>query len=526
LLLLVSLAAGQQPAIPSAPTAPPLGQSTVVAQSTNAGSGQVLSVVHRINSMELLRLLGRSGVGSVESFPYARDEEEVHTRIAAGYSLGADGAVVTRLPRAEVETLAQTYSWKVAPTPEAPTAPTSSGSNSGPTSPPARTEKMTATVASDLFVLRANGQTFQAKFLGWDEATGLALLQADGLPDAPRTEADPAQLALDETLRIVAPELSPKTGPQSNRLLLALGEVPGKISNIIRDGAGQLKSLTLSLTNMTRERARGVVGGVVLNAQGETIGMVESSDGTSARIYPVAVLRRAAERVKTRRAKSGQPWLGILGESVATSTLVQLQATGWKRTQAQQLLDKRQGVLLTTVPSGTPAAKANLRPGDVVVRVDAEEIEDADDLSGVIGRGTAEAPMTFNVLRPSGMEQVAVQVKLEWVTNAREKTLEALARDRRKDGVSLALFGIDKLDLTGQLAANFGTQKGGWLVLNVHENSIAKKSGVLAGDVIETVNGTQSGVVNAELLPAECRLGILRRTERLEITLSYKPGQD
>lgn len=526
LLLLVFPAAGQQPAKPPAPrTSGPL-PATVVAQVNTAGSGQVLSVVHRINGLELLRLLGHRGAEGVENFPYSIEEKDVHTRIAAGYSLGENGAVVTRLPRAEIESLAQSYSWSYSP---APAVPTGSGTNAEPTPPPARFD--TRFTGADLSVLRTNGQLFQAKFLGWDESTGLALLQAEGLPDTPKAEADPAGLALDQTLRIVAPEArSPKPNTPTDKLLLALGEVPGKVSNLVRDTAGQIKSLTLSLTNLTPQRGRAVVGGVVLNAQGETIGMVASSDGTSAKVFPVAVMRRAAERVQTRRAKQGQPWLGILGESVAASSLTQLQANGWKKPQAQELLDKRQGVLLTTVPSGTPAAKANLKAGDVVVRIDNDEIGDADDLSTVIGRGNADTVLTFNVLRPTGPNTVSLIVHLEWVANAREKTLEALARDRRKSGVSLTLFGLEKLDLTGQLADRFGAQKGGWLVLTVHENSIAKRNGVLAGDVIETVNGTPASTVNAGLLPPQCRLGILRLKdrvpERLEIALEYKPAEN
>lgn len=518
--MIAATVSAQQPGIPKAPPAPTPSVLASLPQ-TPVAPQQVLSVVHRMNGLDVLRLLDRSGV-TVEGFGYPVDESEVHTRIAAGYALGDGGSIMTRLPRAEIESLYQSLAAGSAmPAPKAATGSVIAGRGTNSTPAPPKAS------GPNLFVLGRNGQTYAARFMGLDGSTGLSLLQADGLPSLPTMDADLAQVNLSEAVRIVAPEESTKPLKTSaNRLVLSFGEVRGQVSNIVRESSGEVKNLTLSLTNLSLARARSLVGGVVLNDKGEAIGMVERSDAATARVIPLSAMRRAADRVRSRQSKPGQPWLGVRGEAISATSTEMLQSLGWKKPAAQQLRDRQKGVLLTSVPEGTPAARSGLRRGDIVVRVNEQEIVDADDLSGIMGRADIETPLDFVVNRPDQVNSVAVPVKLGTCRNPVQCTLESEAKSLGRPGQPLAVYGIEKIDLTGQLAVQFGTT-GGWLVTSVQPGSAANQSGVSAGDVIESVNGMST--VNFQTISVsgtECRLKIVRKRERMELVISDKTQQD
>ncbi len=66
-----------------------------------------------------------------------------------------------------------------------------------------------------------------------------------------------------------------------------------------------------------------------------------------------------------------------------------------------------QGVLLTNVKEGSPAAKAGLKAGDVITEVDGERIEDAGDLSRAINRKT-EGDITLSIIRDKSQRTIRV----------------------------------------------------------------------------------------------------------------------
>ncbi|MBC7910368.1 MAG: PDZ domain-containing protein [Pyrinomonadaceae bacterium] len=66
-----------------------------------------------------------------------------------------------------------------------------------------------------------------------------------------------------------------------------------------------------------------------------------------------------------------------------------------------------QGVLLTNVKEGSPAAKAGLKAGDVITEVDGERIEDAGDLSRAINRKT-EGDITLSITRDKSQRTIRV----------------------------------------------------------------------------------------------------------------------
>jgi S1-C subfamily serine protease len=71
---------------------------------------------------------------------------------------------------------------------------------------------------------------------------------------------------------------------------------------------------------------------------------------------------------------------------------------------AQLGLDQTTGVLVMEVGDGTPAAKAGLRPGDVIVRLDDKQIDTVEDLFGELRQHRPGDRVTLTVIR-DGREQ-------------------------------------------------------------------------------------------------------------------------
>ena len=121
------------------------------------------------------------------------------------------------------------------------------------------------------------------------------------------------------------------------------------------------------------------VGGIAVNAKGETIGIIDSVNGTEASILPAALIRSAARRVLASQASVPKPWLA----------LKVIQLLRWKSNRFRSrvgnfwgqsnLAQAHRGILLTSITPNSPAALAALKAGDVILKVNDEEIQSAED---------------------------------------------------------------------------------------------------------------------------------------------------
>jgi serine protease Do len=215
------------------------------------------------------------------------------------------------------------------------------------------------------------------------------------------------------------------------------------------------------------------------------------------------------------------------------------------------------GVRVDDVDRDSPAAKAGVHEGDIVVEYDGERIRSARQFSrlvqetaggrsvkiGIVRNGQRQTldvtpesgPFAFGVdgdrigadvarslrdIGPRLREQLEPQMR-------QFRELEPRMRDFRYQGPLLdfdgviprtgrARLGVQLESLTPQLATYFGVKDGGVLVSSVTEDSPAAKAGLKAGDVITSVNGDRvrdyEGLIN-ELNSAqanEVTLGIVR----------------
>lgn len=223
-------------------------------------------------------------------------------------------------------------------------------------------------------------------------------------------------------------------------------------------------------------------------------------------------------------------------------------------------LTAQSGAIIDEVRSETPAAKAGLRAGDVVIAFDGERVRSASQLRRLVDETPTGRRVPLSVMRDgSGLALVVVPessslsadpatAKLfhglatkmfdgrSWKGDDRaalQQDLLSKLRDRKFERFSAPAFesefGMDEGNVVGlttrprlgvtaegvsdQLATYFGVTSG-VLVQHVAEDSAAAKAGMKAGDVITAVNGTS--IKDA----ADLRRVVAEAGEGQELTLS------
>jgi S1-C subfamily serine protease len=561
---------------------------------------RVVTVVHRLSGWKLLAWLATSGPPALEldEWPSLSD---AHTNIVAGYVYEDGRSVVARLPQSEVEL--EVF--------DTPRTPTPYFAQAGVQAQP------------EYLLLTPEGKHVEAKFVGLDSSTGLALLEAgESLISGAATgdEGDTDDPTVGQRVRLYAPiqaeaplpptprpaPPAPPVPPASDYIYLSIDQKEGRLTHIVRAPSGRLSSVVVS-ANVSPEWD----GAVAVNELGEVVGIVSQSRRGETSILPVMAVREACERVLKLRGTAPQPWLGARGEAIAKTPLQTLLELGWQPEAARPLIEKRQGVFLTSVAPGTPAALAGLRPGDLIAGVGPRDVRSIEDLSMTLKEAGVGSVVDLTVWRALSPEPLKLSVELKGVKNPALATAEAerravsvrvsaLAREIAKleaelpsligympskedlaraasirarlgdlrpklrsdrelmkaaeeraaaarvfsvEGARLLWpqtmnrggdvtrrlksYGLHAIGLSARSAAPLGA-RGGLLVVAVQPESPAAASGVLSGDLIETVNGSPLWSFELRRLTpvpdaAPAVFGLVREGRRLSV--SFPPSQ-
>jgi S1-C subfamily serine protease len=456
-----------QPRRPPRRAATPPATVTVVADQARVAP-QVVTIVHRLTGVKMLRFLLRQG--DEPDTIYTIDPEAIssdaHASIIAGWALDDGKTIAVRLPQAGAEleferALIMPRGAITAATPPFP----------GPRAEP------------DLTVITRDGRKLRARYVGLDVETGLSVLQVNAMVMPAVAEVLAKELAQGQGVQIFAPERTTPEGEASSRnIYVKVGEVDTKISTLTNI-AGTLQRLTVRGANLSPL----VIGGVACDEAGKTLGIVEAIEGGDARIVPADTIRAAARRVLERQSSVPRPLLGVVGEPVELAARAAFLAHGWNEHQLTELLQQRLGILLTSVRPGTPAALAKLYAGDVIVRVNQEDIESSEEFSKVLGEAGSGQQVQFLVRRPSAPEPISIDVKLggsfDPLFRYHFELSQIVPRISGLEGL-----GVETMVLSPKNLAQLGAENG-VLVVAVAPESIAARSGLREGDVIESIDG-------------------------------------
>ncbi len=214
-----------------------------------------------------------------------------------------------------------------------------------------------------------------------------------------------------------------------------------------------------------------------------------------------------APRIMTFDFTTGGGYLGVQTKDVNSENFSSLG------------LSSVRGVAVEKVMEGSPAEKAGLQAGDVIVRVNGEEITSAKKLTRLIGEIAPDHTASMTVVRGGSEREVVATIGRRDPRNLisgnfpsalfEGKTTpftfktpdfpdlgELPKMDNFPDGNNVfvwrsggsAQIGIGVSALTKQLADHFGVEKG-VLVNEVRSDSPAAKAGLQAGDIIVETDG-------------------------------------
>ncbi|WP_461211067.1 DegQ family serine endoprotease [Desulfocurvus sp. DL9XJH121] len=217
-------------------------------------------------------------------------------------------------------------------------------------------------------------------------------------------------------------------------------------------------------------------GGPLLNMDGEVIGIntaiIASGQGIGFAV-PSSMAKRVIAQLQEHK-KVSRGWLGVTIQGVDENTA---KALG---------LDKAYGALIASVIPDEPADKAGVKPGDVIIKIDGQEVKDSNDLLRRIAAYTPGSKLRFTVWRNGSSKRLTATLG--------ERDTERLAKSGKAPGGpqqqdSDSFLGMTVRPVNEEEAAALGLDKAqGLLVVEVDANTPAQESEIRPGDVILQAN--------------------------------------
>jgi len=286
----------------------------------------------------------------------------------------------------------------------------------------------------EITVALESNREYEAEVIGVDKLTDLALIKID----------------VPEKIELTAAPLGNSDSVQVGEWVIAVGNPYGfdrSVSFGIVSGKGRvlnIPSLTPLINDFIQTDAAiapGSSGGPLVNLRGEVIGINSRGVGrTQGFTIPINI----AIEVKNKILASGKierGWLGLILQPL-------------NRSFADYLGDSElEGILIADIESDSPAEKAGLLPGDVILKFDGEnyKAEKDDDLNS----------FTLAVSR----SDVGDKKEMKIFRNGEEKTLNVIIRNtfriHRKRDYQQCFPNLSSGDQRGRVCFLCGNRRGG-----------------------------------------------------------------
>jgi serine protease Do len=312
--------------------------------------------------------------------------------------------------------------------------------------------------AKSLIVTTDDGKTYDAKVIGRDAKTDLALIKVDGRRDFPFVKfADHAPRIGDWVIAVGNPFGLSET--------VTAGIVSATGRNI---GAGPYDDFI----QIDAPINKGNSGGPSFDVEGNVLGVntaIFSPSGGSVGIG-FAVPAETAKLVINQLKEQGHVTRGWLGVQIQQITPEIADSMGLKNVA---------GALVAEPQPNSPAAKAGIKAGDVITALDGQQVKTPSELARKIAQLGPNAKVTLNVMR-NGSEK-DYTIALGTMPNSQQ----ANATEEGSEQSS----GVPHLGLSLAPGKDEGADQG-VMVTGVEPDGPAAEHGFKAGDVILEVAGT------------------------------------
>jgi serine protease Do len=320
--------------------------------------------------------------------------------------------------------------------------------------------------ADEVTVTLLDKREFTAKVVGTDSRTDVAVLKIDA-KDLPTIELGrSAELRLGQTVLAIG-------YPFGVGQTVTMGIISGLAKPIAAE-------VDVDFIQTDAAINPGNSGGALINTSGELVGintLIVSNTGSYAGLG-FAIPIDQARSIMDDIIEHGKVVRGYLGISMDNLTPDKAEFFG---------LDKGEGVIITEVAKGSPAAKAGIKANDIVVAVNGTKVKDMTGLRRLVGSLHPGDAAAVECIRDGKTATYTARVttRPDEAAATEEKSNEEAAKPE------LALLnGVGLEDLNEYYRSNLELPNdiNGVVVTEVDPNSPAADEGVAQGDVIVQVN--------------------------------------
>ena len=315
--------------------------------------------------------------------------------------------------------------------------------------------------ASELTVTLPDKREFKAKIVGTDPKTDLAVIKIDA-SNLPHVRwGDSSKLQVGEYVLAVG-------NPFGLNSTVTLGIV----SALGRGHMGITQYEDFIQTDAAINP--GNSGGALINTAGELVGINTAIISQTGGYQGVgfAVPASMAKPVFESIVKTGKVVRGYLG--VAIQDLTQDLAKSFGLKQAK-------GALVSSVAEDSPAQRAGLKQGDVIVAYQGKPVEDPAALQREVTHTPVNTKATLKIIRDGREQEVTVTI------GEQAETVKVASADFSTEN-ALAGLEVQSLDLQAARELGLHGKVQGVVVVNVEPDSLADRAGLAQGDVIKEIN--------------------------------------
>jgi serine protease Do len=310
--------------------------------------------------------------------------------------------------------------------------------------------------AKEIQVILEDGQSYDAKVVGKDPKTDLALLKIN-----PKKDLKAVTFGDSDSLRI-------------GDWVIAIGN-PFGLGHTVTAGIVSAKGRSLGLgqyDDFIQTDAPinpGNSGGPLFNLKGEVVGVntaiVAGGQGIGFAI-PSNMAKYVIEQLKTK-GRVIRGWLGVLVQQVTPEIAESLG------------LKEPQGALVSDVTPGSPAEKAGIKRGDVIVEFDGHKIKEMPDLPKLVAITPPGKEVEIKIIRQGQQKELKLRVG-----ELKEERFSRHENSSNRD------IGLSVSDITPEIVSRYGLKdRRGVVVTDVERGSVAEMAGFQPGDIILEING-------------------------------------
>jgi serine protease Do len=310
--------------------------------------------------------------------------------------------------------------------------------------------------AQKIAVTLSDGKHYDAKVIGKDQKSDIAVIKIDAARDLPAvTFGDSDRLEVGEWVMAIG-------NPFGLDHTVTSGIVSAKGRHI---GAGPYDNFIQTDASINP----GNSGGPLINLRGEVVGIntaIFSQSGGNIGIG-FAIPTNSVKELLPQLKDKGKVVRGYLGTTVQKITPEIADSLGLKESR---------GALVAEVLKNSPAERAGVKVGDIIMEFDRKEIKDSVDLPPLVARVTPGTTVPLKILREGKELSLALTV-------GEMKENEVVTAASEGDS------GLTVQPVTPEIAQSLGMDRAeGLVITQVTPGSAADEAGLRTGDLIAQIN--------------------------------------